>query len=298
MRPPVAPLALLLALACSGDEQSTAPAVAHDAISSAEAPPPAAAPAPPMPERRESVMLAKRGSFAMDSAATAGGGMQAGGDAAAPRMLIRSGNATVEARDVDAAVGRARQLAASLGGHVAGSSTEGGRDQVRRATLELKIPADRFDQAIARLRDLGRVESVNVGAQDVGEEYVDVRARVANAKRLEERLVALLATRTGRLDDVLAVERELARVREEIERHEGRMRYLESRAATSTLVLSVHEPFPVLGSSDNPIAEAFREAWRNFVGMVAWLIAASGVLVPVAAVVAGGVVLWRRRAAV
>ena len=58
---------------------------------------------------------------------------------------------------------------------------------------------------------------------------------MATARRLEERLVALLATRTGRLEDVLAVERELARVREESERDQGRLRYLGRCVATSSL---------------------------------------------------------------
>ncbi|HEX8430004.1 MAG TPA: DUF4349 domain-containing protein, partial [Longimicrobium sp.] len=99
--------------------------------------------------------------------------------------------------------------------------------------------------------------------------------------------LALLATRTGKLEDVLAVERELARVRQEIETTEGRLRYLRTRAAVSTLVVTLHEPRPVVGSypSENPIGEAFRDAWRNFVGFVAWFIAALGFLIPLGALV-------------
>jgi len=83
------------------------------------------------------------------------------------------------------------------------------------------VPAGRFDEVVAGLRPMGRLESVNVNAQDVGEEYVDVTARIDNARRLEQRLIGLLATRTGKLKDVLDVEQTLARVREEIERYEG-----------------------------------------------------------------------------
>ena len=107
------------------------------------------------------------------------------------------------------AIIKVRQLATQLGGYVANSSISGGRDQVRSATLELKIPAARYDQAVGGLGEIGKVESVNTNVEDVGEEYVDITARVTNAKRLEERLVNLLATRTGKLEDVLAVEREL-----------------------------------------------------------------------------------------
>jgi hypothetical protein len=172
---------------------------------------------------------------------------------------------------------------------------QAGRDQVRTATLELRIPAARWDEALKGLEPLGRVEAVNVAAEDVGEEYTDLTARVANARRLEERLLQLLATRTGKLEDVLAVERELARVREEVERMEGRMRYLRARAATSTLSVTIHEPFPVLGSvGSNPIVDAFRRAWVNFVGFVAGFIGALGFLVPLGVLLAGAWWLWRR----
>lgn len=214
----------------------------------------------------------------------------------APSMLIRTGSASIEVDKLDPAIIKVRQLATQLGGYVANSSISGGRDQVRSATLELKIPAARYDQAIGGLNSIGKVEAVNTNVEDVGEEFVDVTARVANAKRLEERLVNLLITRTGKLEDVLAVERELARVREEIERYDGRIRFLKTRAAVSTLSVTVHEPAPLLGQTpgDNPILGAIRQAWRNFVGFVAWAIASLGVLVPVAALAVAGWYVYRR----
>jgi hypothetical protein len=180
-----------------------------------------------------------------------------------PSMVIRNGNASVEVEKLDPAIVKLRQLATQLGGYVANSSMIGGRDQVPSAMLELKIPAQRFDQAINGLGTLGKVESVNATAEDVGEEFVDVTARVNNAKRLEERLIDLLANRTGRLQDVLSVERELARVREEIERYEGRLRYLKSRVAVSTLSVNLHEPLPILGSHRGRIQSQKRSAGRG-----------------------------------
>lgn len=214
----------------------------------------------------------------------------------APAMLIRTGQASIEVEKLDPAIVKLRQLTTQLGGYVANSSIAGGRDQIRSATLELKIPAARYDQAINGLGGIGSVESVNTSVEDVGEEYVDVTARVTNARRLEERLVSLLATRTGKLEDVLAVERELARVRQEIERYEGRLRFLRTRAAISTLTVTVHEPAPLLGQSpgENPIASALRQAWRNFVGFIAALIASMGVLIPLAALVAAAWVIYKR----
>ncbi len=235
----------------------------------------AAPPSAPLPDRQ---------------AATQGTAQQV-----APSMLIRTGAASIEVDRLDPAIIKVRQLAAQLGGYVANSSISGGRDQIRSATLELKIPAARYDQAVSGLGGIGRVESVNTNVEDVGEEFVDITARVANSKRLEERLVGLLATRTGKLEDVLAVERELARVREEIERYEGRIRFLRTRAAVSTLSVTVHEPIPLLGQhpGENPIVGALKQAWRNFVGFIAWLIASLGVLIPVAIIAVGGWYAYR-----
>ena len=221
-------------------------------------------------------------------------------DSAAPRMLIRSGDASVEVESLEPAVVRLRAYTERLGGFVANTTYQGGRDRTREASLELRIPAERFEAMQSVLDSVGEVEWLNVAVQDVGEEYVDLAARTANAKRLETRLVELLATRTGKLEDVLAVERELARVREEIERYEGRLRFLRTRVATSTLTVRLHEPPPIIAGTGGTgvIGEAFRQAWRNFVSAIAALIAWSGVLIPLLAVSAGvwlAVRAFRRR---
>jgi hypothetical protein len=215
---------------------------------------------------------------------------------AAQAMVIRTGEAFIEVDKVDPAVLKVRQLTGQVGGYIANSSISGGHDQIRQATIELKIPATKYEEAVGSLATIGKVETVNSTAQDVGEEFVDVTARVNNSRRLEERLISLLANRTGKLDEVLRVERELARVREEIERYEGRLRYLSARVAMSTLTITVHEPAPILGNSpgENPIAAAFRRAWKNFVTVVAGSIAALGVLVPLAILALLGWAAYRR----
>jgi VIT1/CCC1 family predicted Fe2+/Mn2+ transporter len=219
-----------------------------------------------------------------------------GATAIAPTMVIRNGQAFIEVNNVDSAIFRIRRLTAQVGGYITNSSISGGRDQIRQATLELKIPALKYDEAVGSLSVIGKVETVNSTAQDVGEEFVDVTARMNNARRLEDRLITLLATRTGKLDEVLRVEHELARVREEIERYQGRLRYLSSRAAISTLTITVHEPVAILGNNpgENPISAALNRAWRNFVALFAGLIASLGVVLPLALIAFAGWMGYRR----
>jgi hypothetical protein len=197
-------------------------------------------------------------------------------------MIIRTGSASIQVDSLESGIAAIRALAARLGGYVANTSMQAGNAQVHSAILQIRLPSARFDEALAALRPIGKLESTNVNAEDVGEEYVDVSAQVANGRRLEQRLIQILATRTGKLSDVLAVERELARVRGEIDRQEGRLRYLRAHAAMSTLAVTVHEPLPIVGQqgSGSVIAESFRQAWRNFVSFIASFIAALGSLVP------------------
>jgi hypothetical protein len=212
------------------------------------------------------------------------------------RLIVRTGQAGIEVDSLEPSIAELRRVAQRVGGFVANVSIQSGRNQVRSATLQLKVPAARFDDLTEGLRPLGRLQFVNVAAEDVSEEFVDLTARVANARRLEERVIELLRTRTGKLQDVLSVEHELARVREEIERMEGRMRFLKASAQLSTLSVNLYEPAPLVASvpGRSPIVEAFKTAWRNFVGLVAGVIASLGFVVP-AVMVGWGVVLLGRR---
>jgi len=210
-------------------------------------------------------------------------------------MIIRTASASIEVDSLRPAIALVSGLAVRLGGYVASSNVETGKNQLRQADIEVKIPAARFEEAISGLTPIGKLESVNVDAQDVGEEFVDVNARMDNARRLERRLIDLLANRTGKLKDVLDVEQSLARVREEIERYEGRIRYLQAHTAMSTLSITVHEPPPVVGSVGTSVmGEAFRQSWRNFVALVSVLVQSLGVVIPLA-IIAGVVWVGTRR---
>jgi Domain of unknown function (DUF4349) len=200
-------------------------------------------------------------------------------------MVIRTATASVKVDSLEPAVAAVGALAARVGGFVANTDIQTGEGQLRSATIEVKVPAARFDEALSGLPPIGKLESANVETEDVGEEYVDVTARMDNAHRLERRLIDLLATRTGKLKDVLDVEQSLAEVREQIERYEGRLRYLKAHTAMSTLTVSVHEPLPVVGSVGTSVmGEAFRQAWRNFVTFLAVFVQALGVVIPLGAI--------------
>lgn len=291
-------LAFVLLAACSNLADQSTPAADSVAVTSAHVGAamdgfsrPAATLAPATPP-------AARRTFAEKSATPTRPYEQvsAASQTVASSMIIRNANVTIQVESIEPAIERLRAMAASLGGMVGQLTMNTGEHQVRSATLELKIPAARFDSAMTGMPALGKVEHSNTHAIDVGEEFVDITARVSNARRLEDRLVKLLANRTGKLEDVLAVERELGRVREEIERHEGRIRFLSARVATSSIHATVHEKAPIIAAQPGQgvFARAFLNMWRNFIGVLTAGIELLGVLIPIAA--AAGVVYlaWRR----
>ncbi len=205
--------------------------------------------------------------------------------------LVRTGRITLQVDSVGPAVDRVRRIAARLGGFVGSEELQNDVAGPRTADVGVKVPAPRFDELVATVRQIGRLEEYSSEVEDVGAEYVDVAARLRNAQRLEARVLAVLATRTGKVADLLAAETELAHVREEIERYEGRVRWLNARTSLSTLTVAVHEP-PVLATRPRDrgiVVEAAAQAWRNFLFLVSFVIAASGVVVPLAL---AAVVAW------
>jgi hypothetical protein len=126
-------------------------------------------------------------------------------------------------------------------GQVASTESHRDDDGHTSGTVEVKIPADRYEKALKKIQQLGEVRSMNEKSEDVTKEFVDLQARLGNARALEKRILTLLETHTGKIEDVLNVEKELASVREKIEELEGQKRYLENRIQFCTITVHMAE---------------------------------------------------------
>ncbi|MCP4593514.1 MAG: DUF4349 domain-containing protein, partial [bacterium] len=124
---------------------------------------------------------------------------------------------------------------------VAQSNVTGSRGSPRSGQWTIRVPVARYEEFLTAAQEFGEARRVSSNSKDVSEEYYDVEARIRNKKREEERLLKLLEDSTGKLEEVLAVEREIARVRGEIEQMEGRMRVLNDLTALTTVNLNVDE---------------------------------------------------------
>ena len=163
----------------------------------------------------------------------------------AQRKVISSAFITIELEGVPEATAQVRVIAESLGGFVEQLSSSGGPER-QRATMTIRVPQEQFTQALERIEALGTVQSREIGSEDVLERFIDLEARLKSAIEEEQSLLSLLE-RAGVVSEILAIERELFRVRSEIERFQGQLNFLERRVDLATITVSLFSPEPNLG---------------------------------------------------
>ncbi len=160
---------------------------------------------------------------------------------AVPRKIIYTGELHLACENLEVATEKLESRIKSFGGYIGNASHSGNRGTVRESTWTIRLPSEKFDSFIKFAVTIGELQSNTRQAQDVSEEFYDVEARLKNKKIEEARLVELLKRATGKLSEVLTVEKELSRVREEAERIEGRLRFLRNQTDLSTITVTIQE---------------------------------------------------------
>jgi hypothetical protein len=179
------------------------------------------------------------GDRAQDSFSTDG---QLTSDQQAP-MIARTASVVMVAKDFDGARSELDAVLRRHNGYAAQLTVDAPAGAGRSLSADLRIPAPQLDAALAEIKKLGRVEQENQGGEEVTQQYVDLNARLSNARNTEQRLVDVLEQRTGKMADVLAVENEIARVRGEIEQMEAERKSLEHRVAYAALQVQMKEEY-------------------------------------------------------
>lgn len=157
----------------------------------------------------------------------------------ASRALRITTDTTVASADVAATVQALRTAVVEAGGYVSDLRTSGTEAQSKTADLEARIPVDKLGSFRAKLSGYGEVLADNEKAEDVTEQRTDLKARLRNARAQEKRLLDLLSDRTGSLADVIAAEKALAEVREQVERLEAQEQLLEGQISHATVKIRI-----------------------------------------------------------
>jgi len=241
---------------------------------------------------------------AVGSMSSSGGGIVAGDAAAAPgniahpadvstqrslpqmpSTVIKTGQLSIRLGhgDLGKAVRRADLVVARYGGFISSSNISSGRHA--SSTIVMRVPAERFDQAMTDLTGpgIGSVRSQQVSGEDVGQQFVDLSARARNL-RAQSRALIRLMNQAVTVGDTIKIQNELFNIQGQIEELDGRLRYLHDQADMSTITMLLAQPAAAHHHAGHAtaIGSALRRSWQRATDVVTAVIVGAGVVIPVA----------------
>jgi hypothetical protein len=183
-------------------------------------------------------------------------------------MIIRTAQLSLVTKEFDKARANLEAILKRHHGYVGELKAGGSTGSGRTLTATVRVPSDQLDSTLTEVKTLGRVESESQSGQDVTSQYVDLQARLSNARNTEQRLTDLLRNRTGKLSDVLEVEQELDRVRGQIEQMEAERKTMTNQVSYATLNATIAEDYQaqlqvVPPSTSTRLSNAAVEGYRS-----------------------------------
>src|SRR6184192_888774 len=157
------------------------------------------------------------------------------------RKLIRNAQVELEIARFDDAIQKITALTNEEHGYVATTSSEKQANGKLKGKVVVKVLPENLDRFLQKIRGLGELKNQTLGTEDVTKAYFDTDARLKNAHVMEQRLIDMLKTKTGKVSDLLQVEKELGRVREDIEKMQGELKYWDSQVQFATVTISLAE---------------------------------------------------------
>jgi uncharacterized protein DUF4349/putative zinc finger protein len=196
-------------------------------------------------------------------------------------MIVRTVDLNLTVKEFAQARSSLDEILKQHHGHIGELNVNTPTGSARSFTAALRIPSPQLDSALAELKRLGRVEKEAQNGEEVTQQFVDLEARLKNARNTEARLIQLQRERTGKLSDVLSVEKEIGRVRGEIEQMEAERKSLRNRIDFATLNLTVIEDYkaelkvvpPSIGTQiRNAAVEGYRSVVDGLFSLLLWLL--------------------------
>ena len=162
-------------------------------------------------------------------------------DALANRKLIRNATVELEVAKFDEAVQKITGFANEDRGYVATTSSEKQENGKLKGQIVVKVLPENLDRFLQKLRGLGELKNQTLGTEDITKAYFDTDARLKNARMMEQRLIDMLKKKSDDINDLLQVEKELGRVREQIEQMQGELKFWDSQVQFATVTISLAE---------------------------------------------------------
>lgn len=229
-------------------------------------------------------------------------GTNPGGPAKDHQQLIKKGSLTLIVGDAVKAEERLKELLKGYDAYVSARQSSATVPQskylkpseISSITLTIKVEARRFDELLAQVKQIGSYTHESVATEDVTFAHADLTARLANQKKVEERLLGHLADRARDFKSVLEIEKELARVRESIEQLTAQLRTMENQIAYSTLTLQISVQPEYVPPSQRTFGQQARETFTGSLGAMGTTARALGIaLIAILPwLVVGALLLW------
>lgn len=193
------------------------------------------------------------------------------------RKIIRNAEITIEVASTTDTQHQVASIAEANGGFVATSESKQ-RDSVDSAqrTLDIKlvvrVPSPQFGVTFDAIKKLAQnTPAEQVASQDVTEEFIDLEARIKTQKALEVQFLEIMR-QASKVADALEVQRQIADVRTEIEKLEGRKRFLENRSSLSTITVNILAPKPAIAVTSTGFGQNLRDAVSDSIGMASEMV--------------------------
>lgn len=183
------------------------------------------------------------------------------------RKLIKNGTLEFETEDLQKTLNAIKQAAQAAGGYIANEHSTANHSHFWNS-VTVRMPSSEFDNFITLVsRGVDKFDKREIKSQDVTEEYVDLQARVEAKKKLEQRFLEILKT-ADTVKDILQVEAEAGKIREEIERAEGRLRFLENQTSLSTVNIGFYKTTEVVTIAENTFISSIKDGLMNGVRII------------------------------
>ncbi|PYK88207.1 MAG: hypothetical protein DMF47_00715 [Verrucomicrobia bacterium] len=161
--------------------------------------------------------------------------------ALANRKLIRNATVDLEIVSFDDARQKITAFANEDRGYIATTRSEKQANGKLKGQIVVKVLPENLDRFLQKLRGLGELKNQTLGTEDITKAYFDTDARLKNARVMEQRLVEMLKRKSDDINDLLQVEKELGRVREQIEQMQGELKFWDSQVQFATVTISLAE---------------------------------------------------------
>lgn len=208
--------------------------------------------------------------------------------------IIKTGYITIEVTNVTGSVDLLRNLVITKGGYLSSSSVSEGYNGRLSGTVVLRIPQTEFENALAGVKAIGTVKSVSTQGEDVTEEYIDIQAQKTSYQNQLAQYNEIMK-KAVKVSDVIEIQQQIDRVQTELNRLEGRLKYLNSRIDMSTITVTLQEPEPVGGETGHNFVTTINEGIAGFIGMIDFIIIVFLTLLPLIILCAIGFWIYRWR---